>query len=53
VLISFAGNIRGAVAFALISTLSDDKNPFSVQVIQSTVLFIVILTTIGLGAVMP
>lgn len=56
-IIWFAGIIRGSVAFALILTLDenvDDKNiRREIQIIKSSVLFIVFITTIVLGALMP
>ncbi|KAL4499898.1 hypothetical protein ABPG72_015247 [Tetrahymena utriculariae] len=53
-IIWFAGIIRGAIAFALIQNVpQDESNPQATQVIQSTTLFIVILTTIILGGLMP
>lgn len=46
----FGGGIRGAVAFALIVSVTgfDDRN-----VMIASVLFVVVITTIGLGALSP
>ena len=51
-IITVAGIIRGSVAFALILTL-DKKTEGGVSMIQSSVLLMVFITTISLGAVMP
>lgn len=50
-----AGTIRGSVAFALILTIEahDDHEVANVSVIKSTILFMVFLTTITLGGIMP
>lgn len=54
-IISMAGTIRGSVAFALILTIEahQQKDEATVQIIKSTVLLMVFLTTIVLGAIMP
>lgn len=56
-IIWFAGVIRGSVAFALILTLDENVENQElrreIQVIKSSVLFIVFITTIVLGALMP
>ncbi|CAD8211124.1 unnamed protein product [Paramecium pentaurelia] len=57
-IIWFAGLIRGSVAYALITKLQisdpEDLNErYQVEVIKTTVLFMVIITTIILGAMMP
>lgn len=57
-IIWFAGLIRGSVAYALITRLyisnpEDLNERFQVEVIKTTVLFMVIITTIILGAMMP
>lgn len=56
IIITAAGIIRGSVAFALILTLSkegDEEYKKSVSIIQSSVMLMVFLTTIPLGAFMP
>lgn len=52
-IIWFAGIIRGAIAFALISKQGSHSSDPSTEATISTVLFIVILTTIVLGGLMP
>jgi hypothetical protein len=56
-IIWFAGVIRGSVAFALILTVDEPHDDphvrREVQIIKSSVLFIVFITTIVLGALMP
>ena len=47
----FAGLIRGSIAYALIVSISDEKE--GADLIKTTVLVMVILTTIILGAFMP
>ena len=45
----FAGSIRGAIAFALVLSLSSSVG----QLTKSTVLGVVLFTTIAFGALMP
>ena len=54
-IITVAGIIRGSVAFALILTLDkkDKANQKAISTIQSSVLLMVFITTLSLGAVMP
>ncbi|CAD8135676.1 unnamed protein product [Paramecium octaurelia] len=51
----FAGLIRGSVAYALIQKLDykNDEEKIQVELMQTTILIIVIITTIILGALMP
>ena len=52
--VSFAGMIRGSVAFALILTIQpNETNENEVSVIKSTTLALVCMTTVVLGALMP
>jgi len=52
--VSFAGMIRGSVAFALILTIKpNDDNKNAVSVVKSTTLALVCMTTVVLGALMP
>lgn len=50
-IITFAGIIRGSVAFALITKLNIEG--VGMQIIKSSILFIVIVTTVVLGTTMP
>ncbi|CAD8127068.1 unnamed protein product [Paramecium sonneborni] len=51
----YAGIIRGSVAYALIQKLhySNDEERDQVQLMQTTILIIVVVTSIILGALMP
>lgn len=48
-----AGVIRGSVAFALILTLGGQHPNDETQIVQSSVMLMVLITTIFLGAFMP
>lgn len=48
-----AGVIRGSVAFALILTLGGGHPDEMTQVVQSSVMVMVFITTICLGGLMP
>lgn len=52
---SVAGVIRGSVAFALILTIGahDEHVSEEIQIVQSSVMLMVFITTIILGAIMP
>lgn len=56
-IIWFAGLIRGSIAYALIQKLEYEKGNNTareqVQIIQTSILIMVILSTIILGAIMP
>lgn len=52
-IISVAGVIRGSVAFALILTLGGGHPDDMTQIVQSSVMVMVFITTICLGALMP
>ena len=52
-IVSFAGTIRGSVAFALILTIDNSEKDKDIYIIKSSVLIMVFATTIVLGALMP
>lgn len=53
-IITVAGIIRGSVAFALILTLKkEEEGDKSVSIVQSSVMLMVFITTLSLGAAMP
>ena len=55
-IVTVAGIIRGSVAFALILTIEPGESPEeekAVNIVKSSVLILVFITTIFLGAVMP
>ena len=54
-IITVAGIIRGSVAFALILTLDKKDSPDeqAISTVQSSVMLMVFITTLSLGAVMP
>lgn len=57
-IVTVAGIIRGSVAFALILTIEETKEMsndvlVAIKIVKSTVLFLVFITTIFLGAIMP
>lgn len=55
-IVTVAGVIRGSVAFALILTIENPENHDAnkgVYIVKSSVLLMVFITTIFLGAIMP
>ena len=53
-IITVAGVIRGSVAFALILTLGrPEESPEDIEIVQSSVMLMVFITTLSLGAAMP
>ena len=53
-IITVAGINRGSVAFALILTLKkEEEGDKSVSIVQSSVMLMVFITTLSLGAAMP
>ncbi len=52
-IITVAGVIRGSVAFALILTLGGGHPDEATSIVQSSVMIMVFITTIFLGAIMP
>ena len=52
-IVSIAGTIRGSVAFALILTIENHDESPEIYIVKSSVLIMVFITTILLGAGMP
>lgn len=52
-IVTVAGIIRGSVAFALILTIDNPHDDIGINIVKSSVLLLVFITTIILGAIMP